>query len=320
MKKIILVIVVFFSLVTFGQTPVDNIVFYDSIGKETLSKNYVSKQIIKEFNLEKSSYEVERYSRINDFDILNSKFFVSDKFKLIKNGVETSYYDTGEIEEIINYENGKPIDAKSWYKNGKSKLEMRYFFDVNEKQYNNSIDNYWDSDNVQKVKDGNGEYQFNLNVSKDAVYIKGNVFDGKLVGKWNTQPDVYPYFEEYYSKGKLLNGVRKKSKSESKYYTEISIQTKPIDGMNEFRKLIGSKIKTKKQKASIDGTVIAKFIVDENGKIQNPVIVKSLNEYFDNQLIDILKNSEKWTPGSFRGVSIKTYFTLPVRIKVEQTN
>ena len=318
MKKIIFTAILFFSLLSFGQTSIHKVVFYDSIGRETISKDYFSKQIIKEYDLEKANYEVERYTRIANLDILKIRFFVSDKFKLIKNGVETSFYDTGEIEEIKNYDNGQPIDSKSWYKNGKAKLEMRYFFDLNEKQYNNSIDNYWDTDFVQKVKDGNGEYQFSLNVNENGLIIKGNVIDGKLVGKWNTLPDVYPYFEEYYSKGKLLNGVRKISKSESKYYTEISIQPKPLDGMNEFRRLIGTQIKTKKQKESIDGTVIAKFIVDDNGKIQNPVIVKSLNEYFDNQLIDVLKKSEKWTPGSFRGMNVKTYFTLPVRIKVEE--
>lgn len=298
----------------------DRIIFFDSIGKETISKKYFSKQIIKEYNLEKSSYEVERYNRISGLDILKNRFFVSDKFKLIKNGVETSYYDTGEIEEIKNYDNGQSIDSKFWYKNGKPKLEMRYFFDINEKQNNNSIDNYWDSENVQKVKDGNGEYQFNLEVDKDEIIIKGNVVDGKLDGKWNTQPDVYPYFEEYYSKGKLLNGVRKLSKTESKYYTEISVQAKPNDGMNEFRKLISSQMKTKKQKSALEGAVIAKFIIDNDGKIINPVIIKSLNEYFDNQLIEILNNSENWAPGEYRGVKVKQYFTLPVMIKVLESN
>ena len=52
MKKIILVAVLFFSLVSFGQTPISKVIFYDSIRKETFSKDYSFKKIIKEYNLE----------------------------------------------------------------------------------------------------------------------------------------------------------------------------------------------------------------------------------------------------------------------------
>nr|QST87849.1 putative energy transducer TonB [uncultured organism] len=316
MKKIILIAVLFFSLISFGQTPMDRIVFFDSIRKETFSKEYHSKQIIKEYNLDKTSYEVEFFNRVDNVDILKIRFFVNDKIKLTRHGAVTSFYNSGAIMEVENFDNGVSIDGKSWYENGNKKLEMRYFFDVIEKTFDKSIDNYWDSENNQKVKDGNGDYEYNLGMEDERIVISGKVVDGKYSGKWSTQADFYPYFEEYYSKGKLLNGVRKSSKTEAVYYTKLQTIPEPVGGMNEFRREIGAKMKTNRQRTAVDGTILARFYVDTDGKIQNPVITRSLNEYFDNQLIKILNNSEKWTPGTYRGMKVKTYFTLPIKITI----
>jgi hypothetical protein len=71
MKKIILIVVLFFSLISFGQTPINKVIYYDSIRKETFSKDYYFKEIIKEYNLEKDSYEVEYFQNSQNVVILS---------------------------------------------------------------------------------------------------------------------------------------------------------------------------------------------------------------------------------------------------------
>ena len=315
MKKIIIAFFLFFSLTTLGQSSNDKVVYLDSLFNETDSINSVGKRVIKDYYIEKEIYTLEEFFK--DKIMLSAQ--VSNKDILIKNGKFTTYYENGNKRKMGYYLKNMLIgNATEWYENGNIKGE--YSYESKNIESEAIVLNFWDEDGVQKVKDGTGDYSFELGFKTKEISISGKVEKGLLHGKWTTKLGDFPYFEEYYNNGKLLNGVRKQSNNESFYYTEVAIQPQPIGGLNEFRAMIGSKIKTKKQKTAIQGTVIAKFIVDSNGKIQNPVIIKSLNDYFDNQLINILNNCDNWSPGMYRGLAVKGHFTIPVTVKVEETN
>lgn len=59
-----------------------------------------------------------------------------------------------------------------------------------------------------------------------------------------------------------------------------------------------------------------KFVVDENGKVTNPVIVKSSNnEEFDKEAIRAISVMPKWDPGIDKGKPVKVYMTVPVSWK-----
>ncbi len=313
MKKIIITAFLFFNLVSFGQSY--KTVYYDSLGKKSVEDVKFKKVV---FEKESSFHKISTYQKGK----LKSIKIVEDTINYSKNMEETEYFENGKVSKTSKFLNNKLSgDIVEYYESG---LKKSIYYTEYDKANNliHTIKEYWGKDGAQKVKDGNGIYEFDINIglkNKETI-LSGNVENGLFEGKFNSNPNEYPFFEEFYSKGKLLNGVRKPSKTESKYYTEISVQAKPNDGMNEFRKLISSQMKTKKQKSALEGAVIAKFIIDNDGKIINPVIVKSLNEYFDNQLIEILNNSENWTPGEYRGVKVKQYFTLPVIIKVLESN
>ncbi len=312
MKKIIFTTFLFFSLLSYGQEY--KTVFYDSLGKKSIVDVNFKKVV---FENENTFHKISTYNKGK----LNSVKIVEDTINYAKNMEETEYFENGKISKTSKYLNGKLNgDVTDYYETG---LKKSVYFSEYEKSYNTiyTIKEFWNKDGVQQVKEGNGTYEFEINIGfKDKeIVLSGNVVNGLFEGKFNSNPNKFPYFEEYYSKGTLLNGVRKISKSESKYYTQIAVQAKPNDGMNGFRKLIASQMKTKKQKTALEGAVIAKFIINTEGKIINPVIVKSLNPYFDNQLLDILNNTEKWEPSEYRGVKVKQYFTLPLTIKVEET-
>lgn len=315
MKKIVFAAFLFFSFLSFGQTSNDKVIYLDSLKTEVDSIDYTYKKVIKDYHLEKEIYTLEVFNNYNNL-IYSEE--VSDKDLLIRNGLFTSYYANGNKIMSGNYSNNRLAGKLTeWYENGNIKAE--YFYVLKNNNSEKSILNFWNEAEIQNVKEGNGNYEFNIGINDEEIIIRGSVENGLLEGKWNTTLGDYPCFEEFYSRGQLLNGVKKYPNNKSVYYTEISVQPKPVDGINEFRKLIGSKIKTKKQKEAIEGKVIARFFVDTNGKIKDPVIVKSLNEYFDNQLIDVLKNSDNWIPGLYRGEATKAYYTLPVLIKVEES-
>ncbi|MFT6281606.1 MAG: protein TonB [Salibacteraceae bacterium] len=65
---------------------------------------------------------------------------------------------------------------------------------------------------------------------------------------------------------------------------------------------------------NIEGNVYVKFIVEKDGSITNPVILKSVtgSKNFDVEVIRIIKKMPNWTPGEHRGKSVRSNMTLPI--------
>lgn len=67
---------------------------------------------------------------------------------------------------------------------------------------------------------------------------------------------------------------------------------------------------------NIQGKVIISFIVDKDGSITNPEVIKSINPYLDKEALRVITNMPKWKPGSQRGKAVKVRFTVPVQFKL----
>jgi len=67
----------------------------------------------------------------------------------------------------------------------------------------------------------------------------------------------------------------------------------------------------------VQGRTIVRFIVTKKGKLQNFVVVRSLDPAFDKEAIRVLKLMPRWIPGKQNGVDVNVYFTLPVSFKLE---
>ena len=62
----------------------------------------------------------------------------------------------------------------------------------------------------------------------------------------------------------------------------------------------------------VQGVVYVQFIVNEEGKVEKPFIIKKLGAGCDEEAIRVLKKV-KFTPGYDKGKAVKVRFTLPVR-------
>ena len=62
----------------------------------------------------------------------------------------------------------------------------------------------------------------------------------------------------------------------------------------------------------VQGVVYVQFIVNEEGKVEKPIIIKKLGAGCDEEALRVLKKV-KFTPGYDKGKAVKVRFTLPVR-------
>jgi periplasmic protein TonB len=67
----------------------------------------------------------------------------------------------------------------------------------------------------------------------------------------------------------------------------------------------------------IQGTVVIQFVVDKNGKVTEPTVVRELGGGCDEEALRVIRNMPNWIPGKQQGKPVKVRYTLPVRFKLE---
>jgi len=66
-----------------------------------------------------------------------------------------------------------------------------------------------------------------------------------------------------------------------------------------------------------EGTVNVSFVVDENGKVINPLVTgKYAGNGLDDEAVKVVKQMPAWKPGLVKGKPVKTRLSLPVTFKL----
>ena len=90
-------------------------------------------------------------------------------------------------------------------------------------------------------------------------------------------------------------------------------------GMGECMKFLGKNIKypTISQENGVQGRVIVQFVVNSDGTIVDPVVVRGVDPYLDKEALRVIKTMPKWKPGKQRGKAVRVKFTVPVMFKLQ---
>jgi TonB family protein len=298
MKKIILVIILFFSLVSFGQ--VYKVEYFDSL-------NVKAK---KDVNFKKVTYEkVGKNFKISTYvkGILSDASIYSDslKWKNILRNIE--YYKNGNVSKIQNYKDFNILQKETtdFYENGKKKSVFSFKAYKNN-QYILVVKSYWNSKGLQKVADGNGVYEI---IIDPETIITGNIKEGKQEGVWKSNTSKFPYIVEEYSNGVFISGTRCFSENDSVVYKELEVMASPKERLLN----IGNEIQYKGNKS--EGVIEIEFFVDENGKIKNASIIKGVNSEFDASFLKAFNKSPDWNPSVSRGKKITQKMRRPFMFK-----
>lgn len=70
--------------------------------------------------------------------------------------------------------------------------------------------------------------------------------------------------------------------------------------------------------AGAQGRVIVQFIVDKDGNIINPRIVRGVDPYLDKEALRVVNLMPKWKPGELEdGTKVAVYYTIPVMFRLQ---
>jgi len=100
----------------------------------------------------------------------------------------------------------------------------------------------------------------------------------------------------------------------------VAVDKKPEfpGGMTALMTWLGKHIRYPKtaQENNVQGRVMVKFIVEKNGTVTNPVIVRGIDKDLDSEALRVVKAMPRWTPGIKDGHPARAWFGLPINFKL----
>ncbi len=86
-------------------------------------------------------------------------------------------------------------------------------------------------------------------------------------------------------------------------------------GLNELMKFIQNNLEypSSASREGIQGKVYVRFIVDKNGRVKAPVILKSVHPLLDEEAKRVVNLMPLWKAGRKNGSAVNVYYTLPIQ-------
>ncbi|WP_396170542.1 energy transducer TonB [Flavobacterium sp.] len=288
----------------------DKKIFLDSTWNETSQENSKYYRIVKDYYLEKDLYIVNDYYKSG---VLQMEGFSKTKDHNTKEGEFIFYFESGNKKAVTYFVKSRPSGScAEWYENGSKKLEGEYIED--EKSFMNvlRVDEFWNSKGIQTVVDGTGDYEESL----EFFYASGKVKEGFKDGLWEGYDKMMSYtFSENYGDKKFISGVSVDKDGVSYNYNAVETRPAPKKGFEDFYRHVGKKFQVPNMPKGVGGKIFVKFIVDKEGRIVEPEIIKGIGYGADEEALRVVSSYANFAPGEIRGIKVRCTFSLPIAIQ-----
>ena len=93
----------------------------------------------------------------------------------------------------------------------------------------------------------------------------------------------------------------------------------PVTGIEEWKNFIAKTISypSEDRKARIQGTVVAVFEINTQGKVENLDLLRSIGGAADQEVLRVIAAGPDWIPGKVNGQPVMTRLRMPVLFKIQ---
>ncbi len=240
-------------------------------------------------------------------------YFDSDWEKLdSKEGAEflrKSFDANGKRAFLDYYINGN-LQSTGFYQTAKEEVEEGAFTFYSEDGDMTKIINY---------KNGEKNGHYTRFFTDKQIKFEGDYLDNEKDGTWKWyHKNGRPCAVEEYKKGEMQSAV---------YYDESGSELedmKPIinptyGGSNEVLLAYIEENFTYPEEAranNIEGMVVLKFTIDEEGFITKQEVERSVHPLLDNEALRILSTMKRWTPGKAHNQNATFEYQLPINFEL----
>ena len=71
------------------------------------------------------------------------------------------------------------------------------------------------------------------------------------------------------------------------------------------------------QENGVQGRVIVQFVVNKDGSISSPVVVRGVSEFLDKEALRVIHQMPKWIPGMQRNQPVNVKYTVPIVFRLQ---
>lgn len=307
-QKLTLLLLFLLSIANYSQNTDNEITYFDADWKKTTIENHVYYRVVTEL-LANELYDVKNYYKSGALQMEGSSL---SKQNLIKKGDFIYYYENGNKKRTEHYKKRIIGNCQEWYEDG-TKKSVGEYLEFKEGITNNfKLYQYWSPNGTQTVINGNGAYECNSDESSESGNIKNGVRDGIWEGDLLK---IGLKYIETYKKGRLVSGKSTDKDGIQYDYDVLESKPEPKKGTKHFYEYVGSNFKIPNEYDNIKGKIYVQFIVNKEGEIVEPKILKSLHPTLDEEAIRVISSYNKWTPGKQRGRYVKVSYSIPITLK-----
>ena len=163
------------------------------------------------------------------------------------------------------------------------------------------------------VTDREGKFQIEVSMGDNitASYVG---YESKTIGVSKVYSESSK-FKEYYI------GLHKEAEVDNseKIYDVVEEMPQFPGGQAALLEFLSKNIRYPEEarKNSIQGRVIATFVVEKDGNISNIRVVKSVDSQLDAEAIRVINSMPNWNPGKQNGKAVRVKYTVPVTFKLD---
>jgi len=101
----------------------------------------------------------------------------------------------------------------------------------------------------------------------------------------------------------------------NKVYMVVEQQPEFPGGLAAMSKFISQTIKYPSQarRMGTEGSVFVEFVVDQQGNITNPRVIKGIGAGCDEEAVRVVQKMPPWKPGKQNGKAVRVRFVLPIK-------
>ena len=292
MKKIIIANIVLLFAINVNSQLINDTIYYDKNWEQSDQENASYYRIISNDSSGKIQYLVKDY-------YISGSIQMTGTYKSIypdyKTGPFKYWHENGQFHISCNYHNNK-LDGEyfEYYNNGKPKIQKHYnngLLDKEEKSWSSA-------GSLAKIV----EYKSGIKHGRFMTYYD----NGQLIRK------------DIYRNDKLVKGNCYTREGKDTSYFDYFIMPEFNGGLKGFKKFILERLNYPEiaSQNNEEGQVYLKFTIDKEGNVIKAKIIKEDKEYFNEEVMRVLKLSPRWIPGRRDGKLVDVSITIPIRFEI----
>lgn len=109
-------------------------------------------------------------------------------------------------------------------------------------------------------------------------------------------------------------------KNSTRIYSVVEEMPEYPGGMKAFVNYLKRKLVYPPQakKENLEGVVAVQFVVEKDGRITSPTVVRSLRADMDSAALTAIRNMPYWIPAREHGMRVRCKYSVPVQFKIER--